>query len=318
MTAVLAALTLSALLLLALVFNARAYVVRVEKLWPPQGRFVEAEGARVHVVERGPANGPRVLLLHGANANARELLGPLAALEADHRLVAMDRPGYGYSSRLRDAQRIGVQAKIVARVLEQTGSGPAVIVGHSLGVSVALRVALERPDLVRGLVLLSPASHPWPWRNAWWVTLAARPVIGPLFVWTLVPLLAPLMSPAGIANVFAPAPVPPGYAQDSGVALAFRPRAFRSSARDVDAANAEFAAQAPNYPDIHMPTAIITTDKDRVVSPKIHARALSQELSAAEMVTAAGAGHMPHRIRTDLVISAVKRVESLAMSAAAE
>jgi len=281
--------------------------VRVEKLWPAQGRFVEAEGARVHVVERGPANGPRVLLLHGANANARELLGPLAALEADHRSGCDGPAGYGYSSRLRDAQRIGVQAKIVARVLEQTGSGPAVIVGHSLGVSVALRVALERPDLVRGLVLLSPASHPWPWRKCLVVTLAARPVIGPLFVWTLVPLLAPLMSPAGIANVFAPAPVPPGYAQDSGV----RPRLRRGRFVQAHAMSMRRTRSSRRRrrinPDIHMPTAIITTDKDRVRQPENSRAPLSQELSAAEMVTAAGAGHMPHRIRTDLVISAVKR-----------
>src|SRR5262249_61937158 len=163
----------------------------------------------------------------------------------------------------------------------------------------------------------SPASHPWPWRNAWWVDLAATPVLGPLFAWTLVPLLGPAMAGAGVANVFAPATAPKGYAEDAGLALAFRPRAFRSSARDVHAANKEFAAQAPRYGEIMAPAVIITTDKDRVVSPKIHARALAQELSASEMVTATGAGHIPHRVRTDLVINAVKRVVALAMASAA-
>lgn len=308
-------LAIVALALLALYFNARSYITRTEHAFPPLGRFIEANGARVHIVERGPTDAPRVLLVHGASANARELLSPLLPLAEDHRLIAMDRPGYGYSSRPRDAQKLGVQAKIVASVLEQTG-GPAILVGHSLGVSVILRVAIERPDLVRGLVLLSPASHPWPWKNAWWVELAATPVLGPLFVWTFVPLAAPLMAPAGIANVFAPAPVPTGYAQDAGVALAFRPRAFRSSSSDVHAANKEFAVQAPRYPEIIAPTVIVTTDKDRVVSPKIHARSLSQELSVAEMVVATGAGHMPHRVRTDLVINAVKRVDALASAPA--
>jgi pimeloyl-ACP methyl ester carboxylesterase len=315
MTLALTLLAIAALTLGALYLNARRYIAHTEQAFPPLGRFVDADGVAVHVVERGPEQGLRVLLLHGASANARELLQPLTPLAADHRLIAIDRPGYGYSSRPRDAHRIGLQAKLVARVLDQTG-GAAIIVAHSLGVSVALRLAIERPELVRGLVLVSPASHPWPWRNAWWVDLAATPFFGPLFVWTLVPLVAPLMAPAGIANVFAPAPVPEAYAQDGGVALAFRPRAFRASACDVNAANQEFAAQAPRYPEITAPAVIVTTDKDRVVSPKIHARALSHELSGAEMVVAAGAGHMPHRVRTDLVINAVKRVEALASAPA--
>src|SRR5262249_46257250 len=202
-------------------YNARGYIRRSERAFPMLGRLVDG----MHVVERGPEDGPRVVLVHGANANARELLAPLLPLAEDHRLIAIDRPGYGYSLRPRHAQRLRVQAQLIAGVLEATGGEPAVLVGHSLGAAAVLRVALERPDLVRGLVLLSPASHPWPWRNAWWVDLAATPVLGPLFVWTLVPLLGPAMAGAGIANVFAPAPAPKGYAEDAGLALAFRPRA---------------------------------------------------------------------------------------------
>lgn len=314
LTALIAA-AIAAAVLTALFFNGRAYVARVERQWPAIGRFIEFEGARLHVVERGPVNAPRVLLIHGANANLRELLSPLADLQSDHRVIAYDRPGHGYSGRMSGAQLLAMQARCAAAVLEATG-GPAIVFGHSLGAAVVLRLALDRPDLVRGIVVAAPACHPYPGNNSWWARLASTPLIGRLFATTIVPLVGPPMMHAAIRNVFAPAPVPAGYEQDAAVALALRPSAFIANARDVCATKAEFAAQAPLYPEIQSPAVIVTTHKDRVVSPKLHARALASELSVAEMVTAPGAGHMPHRTRTDLVIAAIRRVEAMASAAA--
>lgn len=311
MTALVLFVLLAVAALWTLAANARAYVRHAEERWPAEGRFVDVSGARMHVVERGPEHALRVLLIHGASANLREVLPPLMPLAEDHRLIAYDRPGHGHSAPLRDAPKLATQARVAAAVLEATGGGPAIVVGQSLGAAVALRLALDRPELVRGLVLSAPASHPYPGENAWWARLSATPVIGALFANFLVPWLAPAVSKGGIANTFAPAPAPKNYFDDAGVGLAFRPRAFIASARDVCATKAEFIAQAPRYGDILTPAIIITADKDRVVSPKLHARALAAELSAAEMVTAPGAGHMPHRVRSDLVIAAVRRVETL-------
>jgi pimeloyl-ACP methyl ester carboxylesterase len=102
------------------------------------------------------------------------------------------------------------------------------------------------------------------------------------------------------------------YANDAGLGLIFRPQAFQASARDVVATNAEFAAQAPRYGDLLTATVIITAEKDRIVSPKRHARALAAALPAAELVIAPDTGHMPHRLRTDLVVAAIRRVNEMA------
>ncbi|MES1201232.1 MAG: alpha/beta hydrolase [Pseudomonadota bacterium] len=310
MLALLAALTAVGLAAFALAQNAKAYIRRAEARWPADGRFIDADGMRLHVREAGPADAQRVLLIHGASANLRELWGPIGeALKSDHRVMAMDRPGYGYSTRpARDAEKLGVQASLAARVLD---GNAALIVAHSLGCAVALRLALDFPELVDGLVLLSPASHPYPGNNAWWARLAAAPVIGPAFC-TIIPLVGPAMSARGVANNFYPAPTPANYYEDAGVGLFFRPRAFRVSAQDVVATRAEFAAQAPSYPEILAHTIIITTDKDKVVSPQRHARGLARDLPAAELVIAPGAGHMPHRLRPDLVLAAIRRVQAMA------
>jgi len=310
MLAALAALAAVGLAVFALFENAKTYVRRAEARWPAQGRFVDADDAKLHVREAGPENAQRVLLIHGASANLRELWGPIGdKLKDDHRVIAMDRPGYGYSARpAREAQKLSVQARLAARVLD---GKPALVVAHSLGCAVALRLALDFPELVEGLVLISPASHPYPGDNAWWARLAAARLAGPAFCWTLIPLVGPAMSTGGVANNFYPAPTPANYYEDAGVGLFFRPRTFRASAQDVVATQAEFAAQAPFYPEILAHTIIITTDKDKVVSPQRHARGLARDLPAAELVIAPGAGHMPHRLRPDLVLAAIRRVQAM-------
>jgi pimeloyl-ACP methyl ester carboxylesterase len=297
---------------------ARAYARRVEALWPAEGRFIDAHGARLHVREAGPEHAPRVLLIHGASANLRELWGPLAPdLVRDHRVIAYDRPGYGYSTRPgRDAHLLASQARIAASVLDATGKGPALIVAHSLGCAVALRLALEHPELVTGLILVAPASHPYPGENAWWARLASTPVLGDAFCTFVIPWMGPIAGRGGVTNNFAPGEPPHGYYQDAGVGLFFRPSTFAANARDVCATRAEFAAQAPRYANLLTPAIIISAEKDRIVSPKRHARALAAELAASELVTAPSAGHMPHRLRPDLVLSAVRRLGAMVPLAA--
>jgi pimeloyl-ACP methyl ester carboxylesterase len=313
-----------------LALNARTYTQRTDARFPPTGRFIDADGVRLHVREAGPlgppaseaanagedAGGPRsapILLIHGASSNLLELWGPLADEFAPlHRVIAYDRPGMGHSARAkRDAHIMKSQAACAARVLEQTGSGPALIVAHSLGSAVALRLALDHPHLVSGLVLVAPACNPYPGKPAWWARLSATPILGDIFCGLLIPWLGPAMSPQSVANNFWPAPVPVNYLETAGVPLIFRPRAFRASAIDVCASNAEFAAQQPRYGDLLTPTVIITAEKDRIVSPKRHARALAADLPAAELVIAPDTGHMPHRLRTDLVIAAIRRVNEM-------
>lgn len=298
----------------ALALNARWYVRWANDKWPPLGRFIDADGARLHVGEAGPAGAPPLLLIHGASSNLLELWGPLAdEFSTLHRVIAYDRPGMGHSSRAKsDAHTMASQARCAARVLEQGAGEPAIVVAHSLGAAVALRLALDYPRLVRGLVLIAPACNPYPGKNAWWARLSAAPVLGDLFCGLIVPWLAPLMAHGSVANNFWPAATPVNYADEAGLGLIFRPRAFQASAQDVCATNAEFGAQAPRYADLFTPAVILTAEKDRIVSPKRHARALAAALPAAELVIAPDTGHMPHRLRTDLVVAAIRRVNEMA------
>jgi 2-succinyl-6-hydroxy-2,4-cyclohexadiene-1-carboxylate synthase len=91
--------------------------------------------------------GPRLVLVHGFTQTGRSWSAVAADLERDHELVLVDAPGHGGSG--------DVKADLVrgAELLGEAG-GAAVYVGYSMGGRLALHLALARPDLVRGLVLL--------------------------------------------------------------------------------------------------------------------------------------------------------------------
>ena len=95
--------------------------------------------------------GPRLALVHGFTQTRRSW-GPVADdLARDHELVLVDAPGHGRSAELH-ADR-ATAGRLVADV-----AGPAVYVGYSMGGRIVLHTALERPDLVRGLVLIGATA----------------------------------------------------------------------------------------------------------------------------------------------------------------
>lgn len=121
-------------------------------------RVETVRGARLRALMGGPADGEPLVLLHGLGGAAANwaLLAPL--LGERHRVVLVDLPGHGGSDPLPAAPGIGPYADRVALLAERLGLGPAVVVGHSLGGLVALRLAARRPEAVRSLVLAAPAG----------------------------------------------------------------------------------------------------------------------------------------------------------------
>lgn len=96
-----------------------------------------------------PGRGPRVVMIHGFS-QTRACWGPLAAaLAQEHEVVRVDAPGHGRSAG-EDTASLGRGAALVAAL-----GGPAFYVGYSMGARLCLHVALARPELVRGLVLIS-------------------------------------------------------------------------------------------------------------------------------------------------------------------
>lgn len=122
-----------------------------------QQRTVSANGQRIHLRLAGSA-GPLVLLCHGFPESWYSWRHQLEALAAaGYRVVAIDMPGYGRSSKPADAKAYGV-TELVATcvgVVDALGETRAVIVGHDLGAPVAWTGAWTRPDMFRAVVGMS-------------------------------------------------------------------------------------------------------------------------------------------------------------------
>jgi pimeloyl-ACP methyl ester carboxylesterase len=118
-------------------------------------QLVDLDGRRLMTWDRG--QGMPLLLIHGVGTPGALWQADLADLAAGCRVIVYDRRGYGASSGSpRDWQ---AHREDAAALLDELDAKPAIVVGYSGGAMIALDLALQRPDLVRELVLLDPAVN---------------------------------------------------------------------------------------------------------------------------------------------------------------
>jgi pimeloyl-ACP methyl ester carboxylesterase len=314
-------LSLSLILLLGLAALSFALTLDINHRHPPEGRLEEAsaEGrtpvrGRLHIVDK-PARIQTavadVVLLHGAFASlGDQLLAVSEVLCVRYRVVAIDRPGQGWSDRpgrARDASPAR-QAALIVAALRAHGLTRAVVVGHSFGAAVAAALAIENPGFTQGIVFVAPATHPWPGGVAWHYRLPALPVLGTIFAGLLAPVLGSLMLRPGIEAVFRPQAPPNGYARKAGAALAITPSRLRANGQDVAMLKRHVTTLSRRYAEIEAPCVIITGDADDTVSPGIHAQGLARDIEGAKLVVLEGVGHMPHHARPEAILAAVDEI----------
>ena len=112
---------------------------KAEREHPPAGQFVTVDGVRLHYIERG--EGPPVVLLHGNVVTAQDFdtSGVLDLVAQRHRVIAFDRPGFGYSDRPHgSAWSAGTQADLIRDAFAVLGINRPIVLGHSWGAAVAL------------------------------------------------------------------------------------------------------------------------------------------------------------------------------------
>ncbi len=127
----------------------------------------------------GPADAPRVLLVHGTPGAATDWLDLLLSAPPGLELLAVDRPGFGRSQPAGAVTALSAQSAALVPLLVQRGGRWPIVVGHSLGAPIALRLAADHPERVGGLVLLAgaldPALEEWQWFNR--VAVAIGPLL---------------------------------------------------------------------------------------------------------------------------------------------
>lgn len=276
---------------------------------PPTGKFIDVDGVRLHYVERG--SGEPLVLLHGNGMTVDDLdsSGLIDLAAAKHRVIAFDRPGFGHSSRPRTTVwTAGTQAKLFHKALQQLGVPRFLLFGHSWGACVAVRLAVEHPQAVSGLVLVS--GYYFPDFRADAVVLAgpAVPGIGDVLRYTVSPLIGWLMWPLMLRKLFTPAKVPNkfrAFPRD----MALRPSQLRASAAESLLMIPAAYSASEKYETLEMPVAIVAGEGDSIVDIDEQSGRLHDRIAGSTFRRIKGGGHMVHQTATGEVMSAIEDVE---------
>jgi len=280
-----------------------------EAAFPPEGIFVEVDGARVHAVVEG--EGPDVVLIHGAGGNARDFTFSFssALAERGYRVITFDRPGFGYSDPVAEnPASIQLQADRMVQAAIALGAERPIVLGHSLGGAVSMAWATRNGDNISGLLPLAGVSNYWPGPTDA-LYRYSNSTLGRLF---LVPGLAAFISDTYIENVlngvFEPQPFVEGYDKHIGAALTIRRASIRVNAAERVALKENVLSMVEDYPKITVPVEIIHGDIDTAVSHDLHSVVLRDQIPGANLTTLEGIGHMPHHVSQTVVLDAIDRI----------
>jgi pimeloyl-ACP methyl ester carboxylesterase len=310
-------LIVTAIVLLAAAVLSLTLARQAEAQHPSSGRFLTVNGVRLHYRDSG-GKGVPVVLLHGNTVTFEDwqLSGVSAKAERRYRVIAFDRPGFGYSQRPRlKLWTPGAQADLIHEALASLGITRAIVVGHSFGALVAVALAIRHPRLVQGLVAASGYYFPTFRLDALMVAPQALPVVGDLFRYTLSPLMGRVFAPLMMRVMFAPQQLPPRFVP-TFLGLSIRPWQIRATVADGSYMVPAAMSLSGRYREIGAPTRIIAGNSDKIVSPSNQSDRLHGVIRQSRLRILPEAGHMVHYAMRDAITEAIDEVASAPASSA--
>jgi pimeloyl-ACP methyl ester carboxylesterase len=270
----------------------------------PTGSFVRlAGGLRIHYLER-PGAEPAVLLIHGLPGTAKDW-NEVTALLPGRRTVAIDRPGFGFSSG--GYFPFGRQLQAIRELIEKLHLGHPILVGHSYGGAISLGFAERHPGEVRGLVLVDAAATCT--RVSGLDRLQTRllkvielPVVRQIANATFSQLLLTVAAKQGDSEAFDPVAVAPAHLQRV-LAINMKHGNLEALAGERLAADGVIEAVNRALGGIHVPAIVIQGAHDELVKPQC-GRRLAAALPDARLEMVSG-GHMAPYTHPQTIAAAV-------------
>jgi pimeloyl-ACP methyl ester carboxylesterase len=273
----------------------------------PTGSFVTlAGGLRLHYLER-PGTSPAVVLIHGLPGTAEDW-NLVTRLLPGRRTIAIDRPGFGFSSGgyFPFARQLQAVQELIGRLrLERP-----ILVGHSYGGAISLGFAERHPGEVRGLVLVDAAATCT--RNTAFERDEARmvkaielPVVSQIADVTFSQLLRKVSAETGDREAFDPAPVDAAHIHRV-LAINMKRGNLEAWAGETLAANRSIEGIDKRLRQIQTPAVVIQGAQDKLVHPQC-GRRLAATLPHARLEMIEG-GHMGLYTHPNVVATAVEEL----------
>jgi len=275
--------------------------------YSPQGRMVDVGGGqRLHVLVQG--EGQPVLLLHGDGGSIADWeMSLLEQLSEEYRVLAVDRPGFGFSPGLKQGADPFVQIDVIREALRTLEVEDPTLIGHSRGGNLALAYGLLYPEEIQGIVTL--AAAPYGGETGWYSRLLNLPVLGPLLAHTwAVPLGKPFVS-AALRDAFGPEHTPPADYLQAYTAFELRPGQLQAHARDQIQGKERVDWMEDQYQSLKVPLVILHSGDDQLV-PFDQALHLHREVPCSRLLELTDTGHEIMFARPDLVLFGLGMLEN--------
>src|SRR4030095_2285216 len=224
-----------------------------------------------------------------------EISGLVDQAAQRYRVVAFDRPGYGWSERPAGrAWGAEDQAALLLVALQRLGVQQPIVLGHSWGALVAMAMGLAQPQSVGALVLVSGYYAPSVRLAVPLLAGPALPVLGPRMRHTVSPLIGRALWPLLARRMFAPAPVPQDFKPRHPVWMVLRPHTLHACAAESAWLIPAVVALQGRYRGLQVPTVVVAGAKDRQLWTPWHSGRLSERVERGWLRLIEGAGHMVH------------------------
>jgi pimeloyl-ACP methyl ester carboxylesterase len=299
-----------AVIFAGLVWFAANTARKVEAAVPPCGQFMEIDGQRLHYIDtRG--TGPAIVMIHGLGGTLWNYTYALVdKLSGEFRVIAVDRPGSGYSVRADDAPaKLSAQADTLAKFMRALGLKQPLLVGHSLGGALSLAIALNHPDCAGALALIAPLTHaqddvPEPFQGL----VVYSPALRKIIAWTLAVPMAIRRAPELLKIVFGPDAVPADYPTRGGGLLGLRPKSFYNTSSDLVVVNDDLPGMMTRYGGLTIPLAMLFAKGDRILDYRRQGEAMKQKCPALDLVLLDQHGHMLPVTAPDRTADLIRRL----------
>jgi pimeloyl-ACP methyl ester carboxylesterase len=264
----------------------------IEARIPRDGTLIMIDGANLHYLERG--EGRPIVMIHGLLGQMRNFAPELIdRLAANHRVILIDRPGSGYSAPLADGTNtLSGQADVVAGLITALDLDAPLIVGHSLGGAVALKLALDHPNHVGALALIAPVTQSRESASAAFKAISIPSDSLRLFVsMTFATPVGLMIFETSAKVIFSPEAMPAGFVTKGGSLLSIRPMNYFAAGGDMVALHNALPDMVTRYPFLKIPVGILFGSQDQVLDPVQHGVPLRDAVSGATLTQIEG-GHM--------------------------
>jgi pimeloyl-ACP methyl ester carboxylesterase len=130
----------------------------------PPSQWVNIDGLVHYVDYGGPGDGPRLVLVHGLGGSLVSWAAVAPALARIGRVIAIDLAGFGRTPGSPRPVTLVANQRLLHRFLTQVTGTPAIIIGHSMGGTIAAMLSAKNPSMTAGLIFIDPAV-PWQFGN---------------------------------------------------------------------------------------------------------------------------------------------------------